>query len=216
MTNQIFRDIDTLARASGIPTYDPKTGIGFWRHLVIRRAKKTGETMVIFSVNGTFYQNNVAIYGTKEHIITAMVQELSEKYDSLTSLYFLENTGRADIVQGNPILLHGVSTITDELLDLTFEIQPKSFFQVNTLGAEKLYTSVIDSIHHKGGILLDLYAGTGTIGILLASGFKTVYSVELVTSSSQDGQKNAERNSVKNVEFVNSKVEDFAKKFASE
>ncbi len=74
----------------------------------------------------------------------------------------------------------------------------------------------MDSIHNKGGILLDLYAGTGTIGILLASGFKTVYSVELVTSSSEDGHKNADRNNVKNVEFINEKVEDFAKKFASE
>jgi 23S rRNA (uracil1939-C5)-methyltransferase len=101
-------------------------------------------------------------------------------------------------------------------LGLTFEIQPKSFFQVNTLGAEKLYQSVIDSIQHKGGILLDLYAGTGTIGILLSRWFEKVYSVELVTSSSQDGQKNADRNRVRNVEFVNEKVEDFALKFANE
>lgn len=216
MTNQVFRDIDALARESHIPTYDPKTGVGFWRHLVIRNAKKTGEMMIIFSVNGVFTPENVQVQGTKEYILTSMVQQLSKKYDSIASIYFLENTGRADIVQGNQVLLYGKTTITDELLGLTFEIQPKSFFQVNTLGAEKLYTSVIDSIHHKGGILLDLYAGTGTIGILLASEFKMVYSVELVASSSEDGNKNAERNNVKNVEFVNSKVEDFAQKFASE
>jgi len=73
---------------------------------------------------------------------------------------------------------------------------------------------VIDSIQYKGGTLLDLYAGTGTIGILLAKEFKKVYSVELVTSSSEDGQKNSDRNSIKNVEFINSKVEDFAKDFS--
>lgn len=65
-------------------------------------------------------------------------------------------------------------------------------------------------------MLLDLYAGTGTIGILLSQGFKKVYSVELVTSSSQDGNKNAIRNNITNVEFINEKVEDFATKFASE
>ena len=75
---------------------------------------------------------------------------------------------------------------------------------------------MIDSILNKGGVLLDLYAGTGTIGILLAKYFSKVYSVELVSSSSEDGVKNADRNSVTNVEFVNAKVEDFAKKFASE
>lgn len=65
-------------------------------------------------------------------------------------------------------------------------------------------------------MLLDLYAGTGTIGILLSKYFSKVYSVELVSSSSEDGVKNADRNSVTNVEFINAKVEDFAKAFASE
>lgn len=216
LTNQVFRDIDTLARESHISTYDPKTGVGFWRHLVIRRAKKTGETMIIFSVNGIFESENIRVPGTMEYILTSMVQQLSKKYSTITSIYFLENTGRADIVQWNQILLYGEKTITDELLGLTFEIQPKSFFQVNTLGAEKLYTSVIDSIHHKGWVLLDLYAGTGTIGILLAKNFNKVFSVEFVTSSSEDGQKNSDRNGIKNVEFVNKKVENFAKDFASE
>jgi 23S rRNA (uracil1939-C5)-methyltransferase len=78
-----------------------------------------------------------------------MVRELTAKYPQIASVYFLENTGRADIVTGNTVLLHGQSTIIDELLGLTFEIQPKSFFQVNTLGAEKLYTQAIDYIQNK-------------------------------------------------------------------
>lgn len=215
LTNQIFRDIDTFARKSNLPTYDPKTNIGFWRHLVIRRAKKTWETMIIFSVNGVFEWNNITELWTKEYFITDMIQQLSEKYKSITSIYLLENTGRADVVQWNQVLLHGNATITDELLWLTFEIQPKSFFQVNTLGAEKLYQSVIDAIRFKWWVLLDLYAGTGTIGILLAKEFSKVYSVEYVLSSSEDGKKNSDRNGIKNVEFVNSKVEDFAKEFSS-
>jgi 23S rRNA (uracil1939-C5)-methyltransferase len=172
--------------------------------------------MLIFSVNGDWDSTKTDIEGTKEYFFANMVRQLSEKYPSITSVYFLANTGRADIVQGDQTLLYGSPTITDDLLGLTFEIQPKSFFQVNTLGAEKLYTQVIDSIQHKNGTLLDLYAGTGTIGILLAKYFERVYSVELVSSSSEDGIKNADRNQVKNVEFVNARVEDFAKKFSSE
>lgn len=68
----------------------------------------------------------------------------------------------------------------------------------------------------KGGVLLDLYAGTGTIGILLSKYFEKVYSVELVADASADGEKNADRNGIKNVEFVNAKVEDFVKKVGSE
>ncbi len=50
--NSIFREVDTLSRTSGFHTYDPKTQVGFWRHLVIRKAHKMGEIMLIFSVNG--------------------------------------------------------------------------------------------------------------------------------------------------------------------
>ncbi len=78
-----------------------------------------------------------------------MTASLTAKYPQIASIYFLENTGRADIVTGNPVLLFGKKTITDDLLGLTFEIAPKSFFQVNTLGAEKLYTQAIDYIHNK-------------------------------------------------------------------
>jgi 23S rRNA (uracil1939-C5)-methyltransferase len=210
VVNAIFRDIDVHARGSGLPTYDPKRATGFWRHLVIRQGKKTGEIMVIFSVNGAWEGSPV------QEFFTQMVRELTVKYSQIASVYYLENTGRADIVAGNAVLLHGQSTIIDELLGLTFEIQPKSFFQVNTLGAEKLYTQAIDYIQNKNGVLLDLYAGTGTIGILLAPHFQKVYSVELVESSSRDGEKNATRNAITNVEFVNAKVEDFASDFAKQ
>lgn len=209
IVNAIFRDIDGYARASRIATYDPKRADGFWRHLVVREGKKTWEIMVVFSVNG-IYESGSDVAG----IFAEMTTSLTAKYPQIASIYFLENTGRADIVTGNPVLLFGKKTITDELLSLTFEIAPKSFFQVNTLGAEKLYTQAIDYIHNKWGVLLDLYAGTGTIGILLAGYFKKVYSVELVESASRDGEANALRNSVSNVEFVNAKVEDFASEFA--
>lgn len=100
--------------------------------------------MVVFSVNG-IYESGSDVVG----FFAEMTANLTAKYPQIASVYFLENTGRADIVTGNPVLLHGKATITDELLGLTFEIAPKSFFQVNTLGAEKLYTEVIDFIRNK-------------------------------------------------------------------
>jgi hypothetical protein len=71
--------------------------------------------MLIFSVNGTWDVSKVGVMGTKEYFFTKMVQELSEKYPQIASVYFLENTSRADVVQGNQILLYGSPTITDEL-----------------------------------------------------------------------------------------------------
>ncbi len=214
-TNAIFRMVDDLSRASGFSTYDAHTFQGFWRHFVVRKAKKTGEIMLIFSVNAVWNASQVSQAGSIEYFFTEMVRQLTEKYGNIASIYFLENMGRADIVTGNPVLLFGKPSITEELMGLTFEIQPKSFFQVNTLGAEKLYQAAIDSIHHKGGILLDLYAGTGTIGILLAKHFSKVYSVEIIPDASADGAKNATRNGISNVEFICEKAEVFAEKFAT-
>lgn len=205
-TNAIFLEVDRLSRDSGYPTYDPKTGVGFWRHFVVRRATSSQELMLIFSIN-SLYTDEVKIF------FMDIVKQLTEKYPNIASIYFLENTGKADIVTGNPVLLFGKTAITAELLGLSFEIQPKSFFQVNTLGAEKLYTEAISFIKNKWGFLLDLYAGTGTIGILLAKYFEKVYSVELIESASRDGEKNAIKNGITNVEFVCWKAEEFAKKF---
>ncbi len=105
--------------------------------------------MIIFSLNTHFDMSKKDISATMENYLSEMVQQLSRKFECIKSIYILENTGRADIVQGNQILLYGNNTIVDSLFDLSFEIQPKSFFQVNTLGAEKLYQSVIDSINQK-------------------------------------------------------------------
>ncbi len=95
--------VDALSQASGFPTYDPKMSEGFWRHLVIRKAHKTGEIMLIFSVNGLWIpplagEVGKGINGTQD-FFARMVQQLTEKFPHIVSVFFLENTGRADIVQ---------------------------------------------------------------------------------------------------------------------
>lgn len=145
--NAIFYTVDAIARSSQLSTYDPKTQQGFWRHLVIRKAKKTGQIMVIFSVNA-HYPDDPNIPAIS-HFWTDIVRQLSEKHTSIVSIYCLQNTGKADIVQGEAHLLWGSPVITDKIGDMKFDIRPKSFFQVNTLTAERLYQTVAEYIHHK-------------------------------------------------------------------
>lgn len=209
--NAIFKNVDEYSRLSGLATYDPKTGEGFWRHLVIRKSRKNEETMVIFSVN-----TNFPWWTRKEEWdFRVYANTLQKKFPEIVSIYLLCNTGRADIVTGEAILIDGKTTITEELLGKSFEINPKSFFQTNSLGAEKLYETTIQLVtkeekgENKDTILLDLYGWTGTIGILLSSYFKKVYSVEIVKEASEDGNRNAKRNGIDNIEFVNMKTEDW-------
>lgn len=236
-TNAIFKDVDKFSRESGITTYDPKTQIGFWRHLVVRKAKYTSEIMLIYSVNDDYLRWWVIAEFKKEFL--QFIELLTNKYSNIKSVYYLKNNGKADIVTWEFNLVYWSKTITEKLLWKSFEINPKSFFQTNSLGAEKLYSEVLDLISltpnpspHSGegdqhswvdsiinnstflwNVALDLYAGTGTIGILLADRFNKVYSVELVKEASLDWERNAKLNNCNNIEFINAKVEEFLANF---
>ncbi len=181
--NEIFQEINTLSRASGIPTYDPRTTKGVWRHLVVREAKTSGQKMLVYSLNTKDPDFDEAAFRT-------VWQKMAERPDVATQVLF-HNTGLADIVTGEAEILSGTGTIRESLLGKSFEIRPKSFFQTNSVGAEVLYSLVISLVKSSGGTLLDLYAGTGTIGILLANLFDRVCSVELVADSSADAVINA-------------------------
>ena len=203
--NEIFQEVNHLSRASGIPTYDPKTTEGVWRHLVVREAKTTGQKMLVYSLNTkdpAFDQ--VQFDGVWQH--------MARRADIATQVLF-HNTGLADIVTGETQILHGSGTIQENLLGKTFEIRPKSFFQTNSVGAEVLYSTVISLIKSSGGTLLDLYAGTGTIGILLSHLFDRVCSVEIVQDSSADAAINAQLNQVANFEAIQAPVEKFLKDY---
>jgi 23S rRNA (uracil1939-C5)-methyltransferase len=193
--NEIFVAVDALSRASGFPTYDPKRNEGVLRHLVIRESKHTGECILVMSTNTASPDFDRARFDAFAAGVGAI--------PGVSSLVLLHNTGRADIVTGEVELLKGSGTITERLLGVDFEIRPKSFFQTNTVGAEVLYGAVRDLLKgsrekrasengsREGGVLLDLYAGTGTIGILLSGGFDRVYSVEIVADASADAARNA-------------------------
>lgn len=101
--------------------------------------------MIILSVNHEFEGYNRKFEGD----ILVFVGKLMEQFPHIASAYLLQNSGRADIVTGEAILMKGKSTITENLLGKTFEINPKSFFQTNSLGAEKLYTVVRDMMQTK-------------------------------------------------------------------
>ena len=212
VTNTLFHIFDQFARESRLPTYDTKIYQGFWRHLVIRRAKKTDETMVILSVNTDFLgEKTDSVVEDFRVALKSLVDVFKEKHIIVDSFYLLHNSGRADIVQGDYELISWNPIITEKLFDLTFEISPRSFFQTNTLGAEVLYRTTQDMIHTQDPIIFDLYAGTGTIGMIVANRAEKVYSVEIVPSASEDNIRNLEKNGLTNVEVVNAPVENFLK-----
>lgn len=170
--------------------------------------------MVILSVNTDFLgEKTDSVLEDFRTALKSLTHIFKEKEITIDSFYLLHNTSRADIVQGDFELITGHPTISEQLFDLTFEISPRSFFQTNTLGAEVLYKTTQDLIQTKNPIIFDLYAGTGTIGMILAKQAKKVYSVEIVTSASEDNKRNLQNNSISNVEVINAPVENFLKEW---
>ncbi len=209
--NILYKKIKDFAKQSWLPVHDQKMWTGFWRHILIRKTYFTNQTMVIFSYFPEYFENKKDLESALIDIKKFFI-ELAESDTSLSSIYLSHNSNKSDTVIGDMELIYGSEVITEELLGLQFDIGPKSFFQTNSRGAELLYTLVKDFSHKesfKNGTVLDLYGGTGTIGMIMSDIAKDVISVELNEEASTNGQRNAQKNSINNVEFINVKVEDF-------
>jgi len=208
--NAIYQDIKIFAKQSGLPVYDQFTGEGFWRHLVMREGFFTGEIMLILSFFPHFPE------AQNLDFLKKYFGKLTEKYPEIASVYFSHNDSKADVALGRLECIFGKEYITETLLGLEFRISPKSFFQTNSHGAEVLYQNILDLVPAEklqDAHVLDLYGGTGTIGMLFAKQAKKVTSVELVESASKDGEQNAHNNDLKNIDFVCDKTENFLKTF---
>lgn len=235
--NEIFREIKKFAKSSSLPAYDQKTHKGFYRHLVVRNSHFTNEIMLILSYNPKFLENlntntkdwNNFMCEKKNSLLIKKNREilfdikdffikLAKKYSNIKSIFLSSNDSLADISIWELELIYGKAYIVEEILWLKFNISPKSFFQTNSYWAEKLYSLVKSLItdNSKLSTILDLYAWTWTIWMILSSLAKKVYSVELVKQASKDWEENAKQNKIKNIEFINAKVEDFLKIFLEE
>lgn len=149
------------------------------KQVIIKSTKYTNESMIIFKTNDLVDQDN-------------MVETLK---NLVTSIYVNDN------------LIYGENNIVENLLDFSFYISPTSFFQVNTKQAEKLYLKTLEYANiTNNDLVLDLYCGTGTIGLLASKNAKKVIGIELNKEAIKDANKNKKLNSVTNIQFYSGDV----------
>lgn len=93
--------------------------------------------------------------------------------------------------------------------EYTFKISPMSFYQINPIQTEKLYSKAIEKASlEKDDVLLDLYCGIGTIGISASKFAKQVYGIEIIPQAIEDAKENAKLNNIGNIEFICGDVEE--------
>ncbi len=218
--NEIYREIKKFSKTIWLPVYDQMRQEWFFRHIMIRRTHFADEMMLLFSFNPEYFEKNSKLdKDEKLWLIKEFLISLTEKYQVIKSIYFSHNPNKADVCIGDLELIYWESTIKENLQWLSFNISPTSFFQTNSTWADKLYSMVLDFAKKdelKEHTVLDLYGWTWTIWMIFAKAdAKQVTSVELVKSASRDWEKNAKLNWIKNMDFVNAKVEDFLGKYIS-
>jgi 23S rRNA (uracil-5-)-methyltransferase RumA len=199
--NQILITVLELYKELGISFYKKLSHVGYLRHLLIRRAAKTGEILVNL-ITSTQWESSVA-----EDVVLTMLKErlLGLKLNGkIVGFLHTYNDSLADVVQSDRTdILFGQNYFYEELLGLKFKISTFSFFQTNSLGAEVLYSKAREYVGEtKDKLIFDLYSGTGTIAQLLAPVAKKVIGVEIVAEAVEAAKENAALNGLDNCEFI--------------
>lgn len=191
---RILKAVLEFATDTGLPYYHRMRHTGFFRHLLVRKAVRTGEILIDLVTTSEAQLDEAGL-----------VEKLTGlSYDGkLAGILHTTNNSLADVVKDEGTrTLYGQDYFYEELLGLKFKITPFSFFQTNSLGAEVLYEAARSYIGEtKDKVIFDLYSGTGTIAQILAPVAKKVVGVEIVEEAVEAAKENAALNGLDNCTF---------------
>lgn len=203
--DKIILTIKKLMESFRLFPYNPNTGSGLIRHVLIRKSRCDEKYLVCIVTSKSIFpsKKNFTAALLKAHpCISTIVQNVCTNPLPLT-------LGEHEAV------LYGKGYIEDTLCGKKFRISPRSFYQVNPVQTEILYKTAVDFAQLTGNErVLDCYCGTGTIGIIAADYCKEVMGIELNSSAAADAVKNARENKCTNIRFVNEDSGSFMKKMA--
>ncbi|KQC12939.1 MAG: hypothetical protein APR56_05890 [Methanosaeta sp. SDB] len=198
-TGVILEAITTLARQSGRPAYDPYRHQGFWRNLVIREGKFTGDLLINLVTSSSGELDQAGLFSALNRVlpegrITSLIHTVN---DSISNAVIPEQW---EVLQGNPFL-------EERIAGLTFQIPPFSFFQVNPAMMEIFYRELKEILRLRGRErILDLFSGCGAIGLVLSRPADSILGIEIEPEAVQTAYLNARRNGIGNLSFRSGKV----------
>lgn len=191
--SEIVKEVCAWAEKNNISSFDERTGKGTLRHIYLRIAEATNEVML------TLVSAQKKIKNQDE-----LVKIMTEKFPEIKSIVLNINPEKTNVILGKKCInLYGKGYITDILCGTKIKISPLSFYQVNRLQAQKLYEKAKEYMGDvKGKNVIDLYCGTGTIGLCTAKDAERLIGVEIIPEAIEDAKENAELNGRENTEFI--------------
>ena len=199
--NQIRNEVYDYATEHGLSFFDLRAQKGLLRDVIIRNSA-TGEWLVIFQ----FHYDETG--GEKE--VLSLMQHIADKFQSISSLMYLDNQKCNDTIGDQEILVFkGKDHIFETMEDLKFKVGPKSFYQTNTEQAYHLYSVAREFAGLTGNeMVYDLYTGTGTIANFVARQARQVIGIEYVPEAIEDAKVNSEINGISNTLFYAGDMKD--------
>ncbi len=189
-TNVVARKAAVVARETGITPWQGKEGL--LRHILCRYGPATGQLMLVLVVSTLDFP-----------LRQQLVKGLREQLPQVDCLVLNENNRPDNVILGSrEEVVWGLGYITDKLGGLEFKISASSFWQVNSMGAEL----IVEKVREYAGLsgtetVLDIYCGTGSIGLNLAANAGQVIGIESNSRAVKDAKENAKRNDIENTSF---------------
>ena len=190
--DEIIGTIRGMLKSFKIRTYDEDTGYGLLRHVLIRKGFQSGEIMVVLVTASP-------VFPSKNNFVKA----LREKHPEITTIVQnINGRGTSMVLGEKEHVLYGKGYIVDTLCGCSFRISSRSFYQVNPVQTEKLYTKALELAGLTGKeTVVDAYCGIGTIGIIASKKAQNVIGVELNQDAVRDAINNAKMNQISNIRF---------------
>src|SRR5580765_953268 len=191
--NTLLGELRAQSRARRLSVYDQDSGAGLLRFATVREGRRTGEAMV-----------NIVAAAPDVETLTPVAEQLRARVPAVASVVLNVNAKKASVAVGTEEhLLLGRDHIRESLGGLTFQVSASSFFQTNTVQAERLFQVVEAACEFDGTeTVMDLYSGTGAISLLLARRSRWVYGIEVSSAAVAD----AVRNGLENCTFLPGEV----------
>lgn len=207
-SDEIIVTIRELMKQLKITTFDKTTGGGFLRHVLVRRAFKTGQIMVVLAAASPLLPSK-----------NVFIKELLKAHPQITTIILNIGDEKTEtlVLGDREQVLYGNGYIEDVLCGCRFRISSKSFYQINPQQTEVLYKKAMDlaGVTEKDTVV-DAYCGIGTIGIIAAKKAKNVISMEINSQAVKDAIANSKLNQLKNIRFYNADAGEFMVKMAAQ
>lgn len=206
-TQEVMNTVVTLLNKYDLPIYDERSNSGIFRTIMVRVGIKTGELQVVFITRSRkFPQKN------------ALIREINQRLPEVVSIMQNVQPNKTSLVMGDETLhLWGKEAIEEHINEVTFDLSPRAFFQLNPQQTEILYGEGIKALAiQPNETIVDAYCGVGTIGLSVAKQAKEIRGMDTVPQAIADARKNAERLGYQNTRYEVGTAEELLPKWLKE